>query len=467
MEKFFPPVSEQERQIPGQAVSAFMNRLRSQGVNMHGFCMVHKGRMVAEHYYAPITRDYQHRMYSVGKSFTSIGIGLLQEDGLITLDDSVAEHFPEACPQEMHPYTKMMTVRDLLEMRTAHPGTTYRGYDGRWVDSFFTVKPDHVPGTVFSYDTSATHVLSALIEKKTGMELMEYLKARAFDALELSAQCHFLKDPYGVSQGGSGLLCTMGDLAKVGWLLANEGVWQGRQLLPRAYVRQATARQVATSFLPMAEERHGYGWQIWQVREGGFALYGMGGQLCICLPQHQFMLTTMADTLSCTTGIHDIHCALWDILYPHLEGVTQIAQRGETDQAQVLSVPGEHRSAWTKIVSGQRYTMEENAMGLTSFCLDLADDGGQIRVASQAGEDVFTFGLGHVRQGMDHGDPYLASGAWIDGNTFCVRVNRIPQDLSETVIIAGFRGEYVTVSLRQYGEPASRYPQGFASGRRG
>ena len=119
-------------------------------------------------------------MFSVGKSFTSIAIGLLQEEGKLSIHDRICDYFPDKLPEEgAHPYILQTTIRDMLMMASPHQGTTYKLMDSEdWVKTFFHYKPVRYPGTSFVYDTSATHVLSALVERISQMSLLQYLKGR-------------------------------------------------------------------------------------------------------------------------------------------------------------------------------------------------------------------------------------------------------------------------------------------------
>ena len=166
-----------------------------------------------ESYYAPYTKDTLHRMFSVTKSFVSLAIGLLADEGRISLDDHIADYFPEKQPETgVHPYMQMLTIRQMLTMRTCHDVNAYKiGGSPDWVGSFFTVTPDHVPGTNFSYDTASTHTLGALVEKLTGMELLDYLRTKFLDELSFSKEAFILKSPDGkVSMDGSGMCATHG-----------------------------------------------------------------------------------------------------------------------------------------------------------------------------------------------------------------------------------------------------------------
>ena len=306
--------------VPERAVAAFLDRLETERCQLHGFAMLDGGRILAEGYWAPFTPNSLHRMYSAGKSFVSLAVGLLQEEDKLALDHDICRYFPEKCPKEgVPPWLAEMTIRQMLTMTTCHRKTTYKQYKGDWVESFFRVEPTNLPGAVFSYDTSATHVLSALVEKLSGRKLMDYLREKCFDRIGVSKEAYFLCDPAGTSQGGSGLNCTLRDLLAVAELVMNGGVYQGERLLPKDYIREATGCQVPTLHQPVYDEQFGYGYQIWRGRHDSFYFYGIGGQLAVCLPDKSFILVTMGDTLDNKNGIKDIFDAFFELIYPWLE----------------------------------------------------------------------------------------------------------------------------------------------------
>ena len=307
------------RGIPSEAVAAFERRLTERRVRMHGYLMLSGGELIAERYWLPYGPDVNHRMYSVTKSFTALAAGLLAGEGRIGLADPICEYFPDKLPPGgPHPWCAGMTVEDMLTMRTCHGSTTYKRYDGDWVESFFRVTPDHIPGTVFAYDTSASHVLAALTERLTGMEMLDYLRKNALDALGFSERAYILKDPYGVSQGGSGLMCTLRDVARAAYLCLHGGRFEGRTLLPEAFVRRATANLVPTRLQSAEDERYGYGYFFWMPRKPGFVMYGMGGQLAVCFPEADFCLATMADTIGDPAALRLLYDSFYETVWPCL-----------------------------------------------------------------------------------------------------------------------------------------------------
>lgn len=452
--------------LSDQVLGRFVKRLAQLGVDMHSFCVVQNGEVLTEQYYRPFHQDSQHRMYSVGKSFTALAIGALEAEGKLALTDPVHRYLPEACPKDMHSNTKAMTFEDLLSMRTAHDGTTFRYYDGDWVESFFHVPPDHVPGTLFCYDTSATHTLSAIVEKLAKKDMMDYLREDVLPELELSEEAKFLKDRvHGkVSKGGSGMICTLRDMTKVAFLVLREGNWKGKQLLPKEFIKKATTKQVATDFILKPEEQHGYGWQIWKTRKDGFAFYGLGGQLALGIPAEDILFSCTAGAVSGPTGVHDIHQAFWDVLYPALGEPFTEESAFAAAPLSVSHIAGESVSPFLKTVDNTRYTMEENKMELAAFTLSFQEAGGTLTVETKQGTEILPFSLGEIYIGEENGLVYTSSGGWIAEDTFYFRKEIQTLDYSDYRFIAAFTGDQVSVTIRAYGGLFQKVKQGFGGG---
>ena len=302
--------------ILAKALEALVRSLDQKGLDMHSLLVVKDHQVILEKYYEGYGPDTLHRMFSISKSFTAMAIGLLEEEGRLRLDDPIVRHFPEYVPENPHPYLQHMTIRHMLQMETCHKNTTYKG-DTRsnWVASFFLTPPDHEPGSDFKYDTSSSHTLCALVEKLTGMPLLTYMRSRFLEDIGFSKEAYMMADPFGVSMGGSGLVAKPMDILIFADLLMNDGLYGDRQLLPAAFVREATSYRTDTSKAgKVTEERQGYGYQIWRIRHNGFACYGMGGQLAICLPDHNLLVVTTADTLPIKGG----HQLIFDSVYETL-----------------------------------------------------------------------------------------------------------------------------------------------------
>ena len=294
-----------------QAILNFIDELAP--YQMHGFELMLRGETLAAGYYAPFQPDVPHRMFSVSKSVVSLAIGMLADDGVITLGDHICDHFPEYVDEHTPALLRDVTIRDMLRMATCYDCSMYSALGFvDWTKPFFYGEPTHVPGTLFSYDTSASQVMCALVERKTGRKILDFMQERLFEPIGMTGPKKWLTDGVGTSQGGTGLLLTLHDYA----MLADFCMSDGRGLLNTDYLHAATSWQIATDERSGPEERYGYGYQFWMMREG-FSMYGLGGQMALCLPEKQLALVTTADLITDSTGVQPIY----DAFFRHLANI--------------------------------------------------------------------------------------------------------------------------------------------------
>ena len=276
-------------------------------VPMHGYLLMQDGQIVSEGCWSPFRPDRPHRLYSVSKSVVSLAIGLLLTDGKLSLSDPIVRYFPEYLPDDVHPFLEEVTIRDMLRMSTCYSGAQYRPLqDDDWTKPFFHGEPNHVPGTVFSYDTSASQVLCSLAEKLSGQDVLDFLEQRLFSPLGMSGPKFWLKDRSVHSQVGTGLGMTLRDFGKLSQFTMD----QAQNLIDPDYLKAATTKQTDTSEQRNPDEKYGYGYQFWMARRG-FCMYGLGGQMAFCLPEEKLSLCTLADTILSGTGVAPIHDAFF------------------------------------------------------------------------------------------------------------------------------------------------------------
>ena len=221
-------------------VENFVSRLKREGVCMHGFILDVRGEVKATAYYPPFEEGKAHRMYSVSKSMTALAIGLLLDEGKISLDDRIADYFRDYLPEKPDARLMRLKIRDMLRMATCYRATVYRETDDDWTKPFFTAASTHEPGTVFHYDTGCSQVLAALVARLTGQQVMDYLTARVFAPLGANDEKHWLRDPAGTCQGGTGLCMSLRDLHKVTRLVMDGG----RGILPEWFCREMTKKHI-------------------------------------------------------------------------------------------------------------------------------------------------------------------------------------------------------------------------------
>lgn len=465
--------------ISSGSISRFLQRLHDKNVPMHSILLLHNDRLIAEGYYAPYTKDTLHRMFSISKSFTAIAIGLLEAEGKLSLSDSICNYFPEYVTEQTHKWIREMTIRDMLMMRTCHAATTYKlDLHSDWVESFFTVPPTHPAGKFFHYDTSSAHTLCALVERLSGMDMLSYLKKK-LAPLGLSEDSYMLKDPFGISMGGSGLVAKPMDLLKFGYLLMHEGalpidcVSTGSdklQLLPADYTRQATSNLTPTvATAPLPSEACGYGYQIWQNEKGGFVCYGMGGQFIICLPEYDLICVTTADTQGMAGGNQLIYDALYEEILPHISNTplpedsaafSELSSRLE--QLALKPLEGTLPAPDTTGFAGKTFKLYENKNGFTKLSVEFSSLGenpdspykGTLHYTLHNKECELHFGFGHLEPGQftDYHMNYAASAEWISDDTLYIRAHIIDEYLGSVRFELTFGENDVTVFLKKVEE---------------
>lgn len=269
------------------------------------------GEIIARHDFAP---EQPVLLWSASKTFVSMAVGIAQSEGLFSIDDPLLEHFLPA--GEVDDNLQHLRVRDLLCMGTGHrtdpvSAALAKNEPLDDIEQLFFAEPFiDAPGTHFTYDNSATYILSKLITRRSSLNLRDYLVPRLFTPLGIDAP-RWESDPAGIAFGCSGLYLDATDLSKFGQLLLNLGEWQGKQIIPRDYVLQATKPQISTADFnePFAtpDYRSGYGYQMWMNRvPGSWRVDGLYGQYVIGLPAQDATVTFISNEPEKMTSIIEL-----------------------------------------------------------------------------------------------------------------------------------------------------------------
>ena len=469
----FHTAAPESVRIPSNRIIHCIDRIERSQVPLHSFLLLRGDRLITECYFSPCQKGDLHRMFSITKSLTGIAIGLLAEEGKLSVDDPIISYFPDKVPADVHPLIAKMTIRDLLMMRSCHDKTTYKfDMTKDWVESFFTTTPSHPAGTIFHYDTSAAHTLCALTERLSGMDMLDYLKVK-LAPIGLSEESYLLKDPFGVSLGGSGLVATSEDLLRIGFFLLKKGCIDGRQLVDQNYLAQATSLLTptfSTSGVPMG--RRGYGYQIWHGQgENDFFCYGMGGQFVIVLPDYDLVCVTTADTQGMNGGNQVIFDALYEELLPYIDReACDITAEAEESFLQYLYSRTLYRpegatfSPLTESIRGKTYRIdapkyfEEITFTFEPDPNKNPSNGGvgHLHFLSNGVRQQIDFGLGTHVCGIfpKYGYHYAATGVWLEEETLLIRISLIDSLVGNALIQCHFCGDRLTVFLQKYAENA-------------
>jgi CubicO group peptidase (beta-lactamase class C family) len=247
-----PRSSPEAEGVSSPAVQAFVEAANKDIDSLHSFMLLRHGHVVAEGWWTPYAAETPHMLFSLSKSFTSTAVGLAIAEGKLSIDDPVLKFFPDEAPAEPSANLKAMRLSDLIRMSTGHQTEPPRKPTESWAKTFLAHPVPFKPGTHFLYNTSATYMLSAAVQKATGQTVLDYLKPRLFEPLGIEKPT-WEASPQGVSAGGYGLSVRTEDIAKFGQLYLQKGKWQDRQLVPEAWVAAATARQTSNGSNPASD----------------------------------------------------------------------------------------------------------------------------------------------------------------------------------------------------------------------
>lgn len=290
-EQAFVRATPESQGISSDLFAALLRELdASKDTEMHHFMALRHGKVICECNFAPYPKGMWHITHSMCKSITGMAIGMLIEEEKLKLDENVYDIFPDHINAFSKIFRPVITVENLLTMTS---GVTFNesgivsGND--WLGSFLNASVNGKPGTEFQYNSLNTYVLSAIVTKRTGETLTEYLTPRLFGPLGIT-KYYWETCPKGITKGGWGLFLCAEDMAKLGQLYLQRGKWNGQQLVSEYWIEISTARHLKTQ-----NDTYGYGYQLWmEQRPGSFEYNGMLGQNVIIYPDMDMVLVTNA-----------------------------------------------------------------------------------------------------------------------------------------------------------------------------
>ncbi|MEU8227531.1 serine hydrolase [Kribbella sp. NPDC048915] len=417
------PRSTPEAQgLSSAALDSFVGALDAGRPEIQTVMLLRHGHVVLEEEWSPYRLDDRHLLFSVSKSFTSTAVGLAIDEGLLSLDDAVTSFFDSSeLPDTVSDNLAAMKVRHLLTMTTGHSKDTVEALsrDRRMVKIFLGLDVEHEPGTVFVYNSGATYMLSAILQRLTGERLLDYLKPRLFEPLG-ATEATWQVSREGITVGGWGLSINTETLACFGQLLLQHGEWQGKQLVPAEWYAAATARQVPNDSEENPDWKQGYGFQFWRGRHNTYRGDGAFGQFCLVFPEHDAALIVT----SATTDMQAILNTAWEYLLPALEG-KEVPAVARPERLELPPPAGAAPAAG----DGRTYRFAgDNSVGLTSVRIDadgtgtftfrdLSDDSvHELRCA--AGDWHEQSAPGTVPDGAPESGARVLTSAYGDGDAF-------------------------------------------------
>lgn len=458
--------------ISSQAILDFIAAAESKVEALHSMMLLRHGRVVAQGWWAPYRPERPHMLFSLSKSFTSTAIGFAVAEGRLSISDRIVDFFPDDVPSEVSDHLAQMQIRHLLTMTTGHDKDTtsymMRDPEGNWAKAFLARPVIYRPGSYFLYNTGATYMLSAIIQKITGTTLLEYLRPRLFEPLGIT-DATWETCPRGINTGGFGLSVRTEDIARFGQFYLQEGVWAGQQLLPSSWIREATASQVSNAPNENPDWGQGYGYQFWRCRHNAYRGDGAFGQFCLILPDQDAVLAITAGT----GNMQDVLDLVWEHLLPamgphplHQDPALVSKLMSRLADLQLTPVIGAASTSVAQHVLGLRYRIDTEAQppqgnysALPSAAqlvraVSLEQRGGTfvLTVEDDLGSQQVVCGYrewheGETRLGSDRTRPVAASGAWTAEDTFTAKLCFVETPFCPTVTCR-FTGDLIHYQLR-------------------
>ncbi len=421
--------------ISSAAILDFVQSADQKVDAMNSFMLMRHGHVVTEGWWAPYAATVPHSMYSLSKSFTSTAVGLAIEEGKLSVSDQVLKFFPDEAPAKPGANLKEMRVRDLLRMSTGQHADDMTNFS---FDSseplpklFLSIPVAHKPGTHFWYNTPATFMCSAIVQKVTRQTVFDYLKPRLFDPLGIENPTWEMKQQY--TFGGSGLHIRTEDIARFGQLYLQKGNWNGKQLVPESWVAAATSLQTANGSNPDSDWDQGCGYFFWRCRNGCFRGDGAFGQFCIVMPKQD----TVVAITSGTRDMQGVLNLVWQKLLPAMQAESLPADDASDQKlAQTLTGLTMHPQAGAATpnaavaaLAGKKFTMPENGQKIESVGLEFDKSGKSATLVTRCnGVDQRTacgngaWIMGRMAYADFAEEPIAASGAWTAGDTYTVKL---------------------------------------------
>ena len=275
-------------------INEFIDFIQKENKPIHSLVIIKNGNLVKDISFNGHSSKEKHAIYSCSKSITSAIIGKAIQQGLLKdVSQKVLDFFPKITIRKENEKARNMTIENLLTMATGLEWDDNKNYDEMWysnnpVDYFFSRPVDCIPGTKFTYCSGVAHILQIILEKVAGEEVLSYGKKVLFEPLGI----------WDVLWGkeGNGLLgsieITPLDMAKIGYMYLNKGMWKGVKIIPEQWVAISTSKHIDTpnNLNEVTNFGAGYGYLWWNNFFGGYHANGFGGQYMFVVPESDLVV---------------------------------------------------------------------------------------------------------------------------------------------------------------------------------
>ena len=468
--------------VSSSGILNFVDAISSSKHEPHSFMILRHGKVIAEGWWNPYRADLVHTMYSVSKSFTATAIGFAVAENKLSVNDKVISFFPNDLPDTISTYLSELKIKDLLTMSVGHatdPTGRVNSQDN-WVRAFLRTPIVNQPGTKFVYNSAATYMLSAIMQKVTGQKIIDYLQPRLFGPLGISG-IDWEIDSRDINVGGWGLRLKTEDMAKFGQLFLQQGKWKGKPVLPAAWVTEASTKWIDQA--PDATQARrdtndwvqGYGYQMWRSRYDSYRGDGAFGQYILILPEQDAVIIITSETTNMQGELN----LVWQHLLPSFTNkklpADAIALRKLKARTASLSLPlpKSVSNATETAISGKIFGIISSDRSLQDVQFDFNSGMCTVTLSTDSATHALKFGAANRVAGTTtKKGPYLVAGAkanrvglspyklmgnyyWKDANTLELALRYMESPHTEYITCV-FDGDYVNIQSRNSFNPAGR-----------
>ena len=397
--------------VDSKGIIAFINAANKSNHEFHSIMLLRHGKVVAEGWWSPYEPSLKHTLYSLSKSFTSTAIGFAVSERKLKLTDKVISFFPESLPDSVSSNLSEMEVKDLITMSAGmdpDPTMLIPAHDTDWVRAFLSRPVIKKPGTTFLYNSMATYMLSAIVQKVSGQKMIDYLTPRLFKPLGIEG-IDWETDPRGFNTGGWGLRLRTEDMAKFGQLYLQNGMWNGKQIIPADWIKEATtfkidqAPGVPDSIKNRSDWMQGYCYQFWKCRHNAFRGDGAFGQYIIVMPEKDATVAITCETPDMQGELN----LVWDYILPALKDQA-IPAAAESDAllkemlgSLMVKSPGKGIDLQPgSSIAGKTFIFAENDIKMKSFSFSFKGKNCLLKMRDNGHDYEFTFSNDGWAKGM-------------------------------------------------------------------
>lgn len=388
--------------ISSNQILKYLKMINSHELSSHSVLIARGDELICEAYWKPFNKDIPHRMYSQTKSYIGLAIRLLAYENKISLDDKIIKYFPDKLPEKVHPNLQELSIKNMLMMRTCFDEGCINwfksGTDDR-VKLYFSQTPAVYPGTQYSYDSSGSFVMGALVERLTGKSFLDYLREKCLNEIGFSKSAYCLKCPGGYAWGDSALICTPKDMLIFGRFIGCRGKWEGKQIIQPEIIDEALS-DVTDNFTDGFRGRDscGYVSQFWKFYGNAIGFNGMHDQFTVYDPDTDI-------TFTCTSGNRRTPASrelMASYLFSEIIGTADKpleenktdyeALEDYIDKLSLVRAHGENFSPLENEINNRIFIAEENHTGITEFSFNFSDNECKFYYKNAQGEKNITLG---------------------------------------------------------------------------